>query len=269
MATSSPAAQAAEWSTEHILNRIGANHPPFEKFRHAPTDQQNRDLVMGFMQDLEGFFMDYLSAAKVIERDPMLSPAGIQEKLVPLQRKFNERLNGDLCKRVRTLQQIHIEKVDRIYELPPETITGNEVVIELRAREARDYIGKMAMAERIKLLFKDSDPFLLHCFETAPTCIELVPAKILEQARLNRVMRKRSADLLPLQDERVALLYVVTVLSNIPRAISWVSIIPGFLPMGDSVFPEKKEIDPIIGEGEDAELMRLVAEMTSSATAAA
>ncbi len=268
MATESPAARAAEWSTEHILNQIGANQASFPRFRHDPTEQQNRDLITGFMRDLEGFFGDYMAAAKAIERDPLLSPAGIQEKLLPVQRRFNERLNSDLCKRVRTLQQLHLNKVDQIYLLPPETITGNEVIIEMRAREVRDYLRTLQVVERIKLLFKDGDPFLLHCFETAPTCLELVPAAVLEQARLNRVMRKRSADLIPLQDERAALLRIVSVFNNIPRVATWATIVPGLLPMGESVFPEKEEVDPVVGDGEDAALMRMVAELAAASAAA-
>ena len=93
------AAAAAEWSIDHTLNRIGAKGMNYPRFKHDATEQQNKDLIDAFMRDLDGFFTDYMSEAKLIERNPLLSPAGVQEQLQPLQRRYNERLNSDTCKR--------------------------------------------------------------------------------------------------------------------------------------------------------------------------
>jgi len=260
---------SVELTIDHVLNRIGAKNQNYPRFKYEPTEQQNKDLIDVFMKDLSDFFTDYLIQERAILRDPLLSGAGQQEKLVPVQRKFNERLNNDMCKRIRTLQEIHLNKVVKVYELPPEVVSGDAVILELRAREVRDHIRALSPADRVRLLFKDGDPFLIYAFETAPTCIELVPAQVLEYARTNRVMRKRGADLIPLQDERLALQRIVGVFENIPMSFKWATIVPGFLAMGDSVFPPKKEQDPVIGEGEDAELMRLAAKMAAGVTAAA
>ncbi len=258
----------AAWTLDHVLNRIGAtlNYP---RFKDEATEQANKDLIDAFMKDLGKFFDDYLTQAQAIERNPGLSPVGVQEKLAPVQRQFDERLNSDMCKRIRTLQELHLKKVIQVFELPAEVVQGDPVILEMRSREIRDYCRSLDMPNRIKLLIGSGDPLLIHAFETCPPCINLVPVQILDMARLNRVKRKRAADLIPLQDEREALLRIVGVFENIPKAFGWLSIVPGFMPMGESVIPEPEEQDPVVGGGEDAELMRLAAEMVAEYAEAA
>ena len=254
-----------EIKLNNVLNRIGANKPSSCRFKNAATEQANRDMILSFKKDASDFFSDYLLQEQRISSDPLLSPAGIQDKLTPIQRQFNTRLNNDICKRIITLQKLHLKKVESVFQIPVDNVSAADpIVMEMRAREVRDYLRTLPPIERISHLFRANDPFIIYALETSPAGIELIPKNVLDMGRLNRVKRKRAAELLPLMDERLALQEVIAIYNNIPSVFPWLSIIPSFLAMPYEVIPEEKEIDPVIGEGADSELMKVAAEMAAT-----
>jgi hypothetical protein len=231
------------WTTDHVLDRCGATlNPP--RFINEATEQANKDLIAGFMADLGTFVTDFLRQAQGIQNDKTLSQIGIAEKLEPVQRDFNQRFNDTLCKRIRTVQQQHFARVDKLYELPKEVVEGNEIILEMRSREIRDFLQGLPPAQRIRHLMDGGDPEVFRALESAPACMRLVEPEMLDRARLARVQRLRGNDVPALQDERLALQRIVGVFENMPKNFPWIKIIPGFLPMADDVLPERKELDP-------------------------
>lgn len=254
---------------ETILAQIGAKPMRLPKLKDRNTDNQNYQTIANFQNDLETFFLKHEAAEQLIYNDVRLSDDGRQEKFVPLRLKASDDLNGGIFNRVKNLINIHLGKCERLFEIPAAVFAGDPIVIEARCREVRDFVRALPMTERIDLLFRSDDSFLIHAFDSAPACISLVPEDVLEQARLARVIRKRSADLVPLQDEREMLLLIKSVMENIPTVLKWVTINPAFPVMSDTVIPEgADDTDPIISDGADAVLLDLHLQSAGQSVAA-
>lgn len=264
------ASTAAAGGVEYLMNRIGATGMAYPRFRHEATEQANKDLIDVFSRDIKEFLDNYLMESKLIEMDPRLSPAGILEKIKPLQQKYNADFNNGLVARCRRLQEAHMKKVELVFTLPPEVTTVEPVLLHLQSREIRDYVLSLSYQQRINLLLSNDDPALLHAVFTAPSCLEIIPAAVLKAAQILRVRRKRSAELQPLEDERLALERINGFLNNVPRVMDFVSIVPNLWPLPDSVFPAE-ELDPILDAEIDAdlkaEIIRLNAEMAAEFSA--
>lgn len=236
-----------QYQAQMALQKTGIVGAHFPRFRVGKTLDANRTIITGFNDELTKFFEDYYVERAKITGNTSLSPLGQQEQLIPLERKYNTRFNGEICKRFIALTAEHLKKVDAAFELPPVVVDMDPVIRTMLAIEVRRYLLTLPQVERIKLVLNRQDPLTLFAVENSPACMEILPDGILERAQLARVTRLRAAELLPLQDERLALLHVRAILMNVTVAFSWLNCNPALPVLADSCLPAEEDIDPQIG----------------------
>jgi len=240
MAIQSTLAAQMEWTVQHTLDRIGAG---LDIRLHVETmTAVNKDVLAQFVNQLREFIGDYQFQAKGIRNNPALSEIGKQEALEPILKKLNTRFNG-ICECIITLQKRFLAKVDTLYALPAAVITGDPVILEMRAQEVRRYLAGLSMPDRITLLLSNNDPFLIYAIENAPDCIQLIhPATLIDNARRARVERLRKGELEVLEDERLVLERIAVIYNNVPNTLyEWVHIVPALIALPDTVLPLETE----------------------------
>lgn len=223
---------------QNLIQRCGAVGRMAMRFQTAEGDKAFPTIIKSFVNDLESWGDAYWSEAMPIEHSHLLSEAGKIEKLNPVKAKYNTSLNNGLVKQCRTLIDMHMEKVRKAFELPPEVVGGDPVMIFLQSQEIRSYLRSLPMAERIRHALNSDDPALLHALDTAAPCLQLLPPDLLQKAKSVRVQRLRGKELLYLEDERQALERISGMLRNVPAVCDFVKIQPALYALPESVFAE-------------------------------
>lgn len=226
---------------QYVLERCGGWRRQAPNFKIKESMQANHDLINVFVADIEEWANSYNHEAKPIETSPLLSRAGILEKLNPIQEKYNKKFNEGLVARCRNLQNIHFAKVAKIFELPPEVVGVDPVILEMRSQEIRQYIRTLPLIERIQLALSNDDPALLYALDNAAPCLQLLPPELMVRSKEFRVRRRRGAELKAAEDERLALDQVTKMLKNVPNACPWVHISPLLPGLPDTVFPNGED----------------------------
>ena len=221
---------------ELILQQIGAKPRSIIKFFDDETEAENIRVLDSFVASLENIFLGLEASERIIYTNTALSPEGKDLQLAPLHRKVNLQLE-DVAKRASNLIIDHHRKCIKVFEITPASFPGDATVIELRAREVRDYYRTLEMPTQIELLFNSNDSFLIYSLESAPVCLGLVDEELLERARLARIQRLQAPALLALEDERSMLHQLKAIIGNIHQVLHWVVLQP--LPLlSDTVVPE-------------------------------
>ena len=240
MAIQSTLAEQMDWTVQHTLDRIGAGLDI--RLNVEATTAANKDVLAQFVNQLREFIGDYQFQAKGIRNNPALSEIGKQEALSPILKKLNSRFNG-ICECIITLQKRFLAKVDTLYALPAAVISGDPILLELRAQEVRRHLAGLSMPERITLLLADNDPFLIFSVENAPACLQLIqPTTLIDTARRNRIERLRKGELQVLEDERLVLERIAVIYNNVPNTLyDWIHIVPALITLPDTVLPLETE----------------------------
>jgi hypothetical protein len=222
----------------YVLQKIGAvNRKPVD-FSVGATANQNQEIIDVFVRDIAKWADDYRFLERPISESPLLSQAGILDKLRPIQEQFNRKFNDDIVARVRRLQDLHFERVRKIFELPPEVVGLDPVHLFLQSMEIRNYLRTLPLIDRVQLVMGSDDPALLHAIDTAAPCLQLLPPDILARAKTFRVQRRRKNDLLQAEDERQALERITGYVKNVPGVCTFVNISPLLPGLPSTVYPD-------------------------------
>lgn len=248
----------------YILQRCGGAGRAGLRFSNRGNAEKYEPIVQSFSDSIVSWGDSYFAEAYTVMHDPRLSEAGKIEKLTPLQKRFSDQYFADVVKRARNLQDIFFKKVEAAYSLPDEITGGSDVVNALQAIEVRTYLLSLPVAERIHVCLTSADPRLLFALDTCPECIKLLPDGLKERAHSIRVRRKRGTLLVDLDDERIALERIVSMVCNIKSGAEFVPR-PDLPAMPDSVYPRNEDgtLDNV--DSVDAQINALIAEFAIAA----
>jgi len=220
---------------DYILSRIGcAGRQPI-RLNDAATEQANRDLLDLFTNDIKNWCQDYFIAEDQAASNPDLSPAGIEKMLEPVRRKFNASFN-ELATRCRTLQNIHMAKVNEIEAATDTPPAGDKVLLFLQCQEIRSYLSTLPPAQVMNLLVESDDFMIILAIETAPSCLNILPDEMLKRGKMARTKRLHGKALVAMADENATLTRINEWLNAIPKVLDFVSIVPNLWPLPDSVY---------------------------------
>lgn len=247
----------AKTAAQHLLNRCGSGQRSYPKFRVEKTEQQHKDLIDSYIDEVRNLFEWHYGQVKKIDDNTLLSQEGKNQQYTPIQQQVETAFNR-ICSKARQLQDQHLAKVDKAFQLPAEIVGGDPVILEMRCREVRRHLLSLPVSERIRLALSVGDAELLHAIDTAPACLELLPADVVERSRKLRVQRKRGQMLIELEDERMCLVRINEILNAIPGVFDWIVISPTLWPLPESVFPLEDDNDPA-DPAEDPQAIQMAA----------
>jgi len=228
-------------NAERILERIGClNRMPI-RLEDIINEQVNRDLLDQFQTAIRIWADSYFTAEAVNAANPDHSADKIRRDLIPIQQRSNAAFN-QLCDRCRTLQQLHIAKVNKIESSTDTAPAGDAVLLFLQCQEIRAYLRSLPVPERLQLLINSDDYQIVSAIQSAPSCLEILPQDLLDRGTHSRTQRLHGKALIAMQDENKVLSRINEWLNAVPNQMAFVSIQPNLWPLPASVYDDAPEV---------------------------
>lgn len=175
--------------------------------KHEKTERQRTEMFTNFTNELLSFGSAYVGKKQALESDQDLSDKGRAKKLAEVRNTFVPQLT-QYQQRLGAIKKQFEDEANAEYRAKPYQGTGNPVLDYMVARDLREYLKSLPLAERVRVVLDpNSDPTgqLLHAVVNSPTPDLGITPEVISRANYARAMSLNPGGMLAVEDQATVL----------------------------------------------------------------